>query len=231
MERNMSGRVYGVGVGPGDPELMTLKAVRILKAADVVICAGKSPEESAAYRIASQAVPDIKKKETISIHVPMTYDREMQEAEHRKTADRISRFLDQGKMVACLVLGDPSIYSSYCYYQQILIQKGYQAEMISGVPSFCAGAAKLNIPLIEWQEQMHIIPAAHQEDLSAYASGTNVYMKTGRRLKELKEHLQKDDTDVYMVENCGMEGERVCLGTNQLPDLSRYYVTVVVKNK
>ena len=71
----MSGRVYGVGVGPGDPELMTLKAVRILKAADVVICAGKSPEESAAYRIASQAVPDIKKKETISIHVPMTYDR------------------------------------------------------------------------------------------------------------------------------------------------------------
>jgi precorrin-2/cobalt-factor-2 C20-methyltransferase len=161
----------------------------------------------------------------------MTYDREMQEAEHRKTADRISRFLDQGKMVACLVLGDPSIYSSYCYYQQILIQKGYQAEMISGVPSFCAVAAKLNIPLIEWQEQMHIIPAAHQEDLSAYASGTSVYMKTGRRLKELKEHLQKDDTDVYMVENCGMEGERVCLGTNQLPDLSRYYVTVVVKNK
>ncbi len=227
----MSGCVYGVGVGPGDPELMTLKAVRILKMADVIICAGKSPEESAAYRIASRAVPEIRKKEVLAIHVPMTYDRSMQEAEHRRTADIIGGYLDDDRTVACLVLGDPSIYSSFSYYKRILRNKGHRTEVVSGVPSFCAVAARVGIPLIEWQEQMHIIPAAHQESLEGYDNGTCVYMKVGRQLKELKENLDEDTTDVYMVENCGMEGERVCFGIEQIPDQSRYFATVITKGR
>ncbi len=81
----MPGCVYGVGVGPGAPELMTLKAVRILKAADVIACPGKTPEESTAYKIAIRAVPEIAGKERLSLSVPMTKDQSVLEKEHIET--------------------------------------------------------------------------------------------------------------------------------------------------
>ena len=81
----MPGCVYGVGVGPGAPELMTLKAVRLLKAADVIACPGKTPEESTAYKIAVRAVPEIAGKERLSLSVPMTKDQSVLEKEHIET--------------------------------------------------------------------------------------------------------------------------------------------------
>lgn len=188
--------VYGVGVGPGDPELITLKAVRILKSADVIACPGKPPEESAAHRIAVQAVPEITGKELLSLSVPMTRDQSVLEKEHIETARRIEQFLEAGKDVACLTLGDPTIYSSFCYYQKILKMDGYNTEIISGVPSFCAVSSRLGISLVEWQEQMHIIPAAQQKELDGRLPSTYVYMKTGKKLKELKEHLKKAGSDL-----------------------------------
>jgi precorrin-2/cobalt-factor-2 C20-methyltransferase len=154
---NKTGCAYGVGVGPGDPELITLKAVRILQEADVIACSGKRPEECAAYRIAVKTVPEIMKKEMVSISVPMTYDRLVQDKEHTESADRIAAYLEAGKDVAFLILGDPTIYSSFSYYRRILDEKGYRTEIISGVPSFCAAAAKLNISLVEWQEQQQAL--------------------------------------------------------------------------
>ena len=225
------GCAYGVGVGPGDPELMTLKAVRILREADVIVCSGNSPEESAAYCTAVRAVPEIAHKQMVPISVPMTYDRAVQEREHLESARRVAACLEAGKDAAFLILGDPAIYSSFSYYQRILEGDGYRTEIISGVPSFCAVAAKLNIPLIEWQEQMHIIPAAHQEDLKKEYQGTTVYMKAGKRLKDLKEQLPGAQSEVYAVVNCGMEGEKVIHGIDGIPDQSRYYTTVIVKER
>ena len=221
----MKGQAFGVGVGPGDPELMTLKAVRILQEADAIACPGKTLEESTAFKIAVKNVPGITKKELISISVPMTYDRLQQGSEHLESSRRIMKCLDEGKNVAFIVLGDPTIYSSFSYYQKILEKEGYHTEIISGVPSFCAVAAKLNIPLIEWNEQMHVIPLAHQDNLGERYPGTRVYMKAGKKLKELKEHLGQEET--YTVENCGLEGERVTCG---IPDQSDYYTTVIVKD-
>ncbi len=158
----MRGNAYGVGVGPGDPELLTIKAVKVLKEADVIVHSGNVPGESMAFRIARQAVPEIARKEILSIRVPMVYDRELQDTEHRRTVQKISRYLDEGKDVAFLILGDPSIYSSFSYIRKILEHEGYPTITVSGVPSFCAAAARLNIPLVEWDEQLHIIPAAHE---------------------------------------------------------------------
>lgn len=220
----MKGFAFGVGVGPGDPELMTLKAVRILQEADIIACPGKVPEDSTAFKIAVKSVPCIAHKELISISVPMTYDRSQQDMEHLESSRRIMKCLDEGKNVAFLVLGDPTIYSSFSYYQKILEREGYSTEIISGVPSFCAVAAKLNIPLIEWNEQMHVIPAAHQDNLGERFPGTCIYMKSGKKLKELKGHLGQGET--YTVENCGLEGEKVTFG---IPDQSDYYTTVIVK--
>ncbi len=229
----MQGCAYGVGVGPGDPELMTLKAVRILKMADVIAYAGTSPEDSTAFRIAVQAVPQIREKELLPIRVPMTRDRQAQEIEHGKTAAIIEALLDDGKNVACLTLGDPSIYSSFSYYRKLLDKDGYRTEMISAVPSFCAVAAKLNIPLAEWEEPVHIIPALYQaESKTAEASshsGTSVYMKIGRQLKPLKDSLKDSGAEVYMVAGCGMEDEKIYRGIEEIPDDARYFTTMIVK--
>ena len=224
-----AGCAYGVGVGPGDPELITLKAVRILREVDVIACSGKRPEECAAYRIAVKAVPEIMKKEMVSVSVPMTYDRSMQDKEHAESARRIATYLEAGKDVAFLILGDPTIYSSFSYFKRILSEEGYRTEIISGVPSFCAVAAKINISLIEWQEQMHILPAAHLTDLKKNYPGTTVYMKTGKRLTDLKAHINQSQYEAYAVQNCGMENEQVFYGKDELPDQSDYYTTVITK--
>ncbi len=236
----MKGCTYGVGVGPGDPELMTLKAVRILKEADVIVHSGEKPKESTAYRIAIQAVPEIAQKEVIAITVPMTYDRELQDAEHHRAVSRIKEYLDEGNDIAVLILGDPSVYSSFSYIRTILERDGYPTKTISGVPSFCAAAARLNIPLVEWDEQVDIIPAEYQvhrqesmnqKEESNPPSGTCVYMKVGRQMQSLKEELKNTDTEVYTVERCGMEGERVYQGTEEMPDRTGYFATVIVKRR
>ena len=228
---DVKGCAYGVGVGPGDPELMTLKAVRILQKADVICCCGKIPEESAAYRIAVRAVPEIAQKEIFPVSVPMNYDRSLHEKEHLDSARRIAGYLETGKDVGFLILGDPTVYSSFNYYKKILEGEGYRTEIISGVPSFCAAAARLNISLTEWQEQMHIVTAVHQKDLGEEYPGTTVYMKIGRQLKDLKMKTDQSKVDMYAVKNCGMEGEKVYYGKDEIPDRSDYFTTVIIKRK
>ncbi|MBR6350617.1 MAG: precorrin-2 C(20)-methyltransferase, partial [Lachnospiraceae bacterium] len=91
----MKGIAYGVGVGPGDPELMTLKAVRLIKENDVIAVPGKDPKESVAHRIAAGAVPEIVNKTLVPIDFPMVKDRELIDQEHRKGAEIIEEYLEQ----------------------------------------------------------------------------------------------------------------------------------------
>ena len=95
----MKGIAYGVGVGPGDPELMTLKAVRLIQENDVIAVPGKKAEESVAYKIAQAMIPEIADKTLVPIYMPMVKDREMIQKEHEKGAKLIESYLDQGKNV------------------------------------------------------------------------------------------------------------------------------------
>ena len=150
----MRGCFYGVGVGPGDPELVTLKAVRIIREVPVIAYPGGQPMDSTAWKIAAASVPEIRDKEKLGIDVPMTRDAALLEGAHRRAIRQIEALLDQGKSVAYITLGDPTIYSSYSYLQADIMKDGYRVETVSGVPSFCAAAAKLNIPLSEWEEEL-----------------------------------------------------------------------------
>ncbi len=223
------GILYGVGVGPGDPELMTLKAVRILKEADVVGAPAADAQQSAAFRIAVQSVPEIREKELLSIPMPMVSDREVLRAAHRAGADRIEALLRSGKSVALVILGDPSVYSTFAYLESLVREDGYPTRFVSGVPSFCAAACALGIPLTKGEEALHIIPAAGELPPSEVLQeenrrGTLVFMKCGRRIREL-EKLPR----LSLAENCGMENERLYREGEQLPEQAGYFSLIIAR--
>ena len=121
----MTGKLYGVGVGPGDPELITLKALRLTKEADILAFPGENPKESVAYRIMKGAYPEIDSKQMISLPMPMIKDREELKRVHDEGAKIIAEWLEKGKNVVFLTLGDPTVYSTYIYVHKRVEQLGY----------------------------------------------------------------------------------------------------------
>ena len=181
----MSGIAYGVGVGPGDPELMTQKAIRLIRENDVIAVPGQDAKVSVAYRIAAAMVPELAQKELVPVPMPMTRDKERLRKAHVEGARLIESYLNQGKNVVYLTLGDPSIYGSFSYLQRLLLSDGYPVETVPGVPSFSAAAARLNLPLVEGDEPLHVAPGAHDMGETLRLPGTCVLMKAsgprGRR--------------------------------------------------
>ena len=225
----MKGTAYCVGVGPGDPELLTLKAVRLIKENDIIAVPGRDARDSAAYKIAEQALPELAQKELVPVHMPMLKDKEKLEAEHRRGAELLKTYLDQGKNVVYLTLGDPTIYCTFSYLQRILEAEGYPVILVSGVPSFCAAAARLNLPLTEWNETLRIVPALHQIGGSLDEDGTYVLMKSASHMKEVKELIRSSGREAAAVIGCGMDSERMCRSVDEIPDDAGYFSLVISK--
>jgi precorrin-2/cobalt-factor-2 C20-methyltransferase len=156
-------------------------------------------------------------------------DRELLEKSHRLAADTIEKHLDEGKNVVYLTLGDSTIYCTFSYIQHILEADGYEVELISGITSFCAAAARLNIPLTEWNEPLHVIPASHSTDGKLDLTGTYVLMKSASRMKETKEILIRSGREVGCVENCGMKNEKVYYSAQEIPDDAGYFSLIIAK--
>lgn len=156
----MKGRFYCVGVGPGDPELLTLKGYRILREVPV-ICYPESAQdrESIARSIVSALVGE--GKEYLGLRFPMVRDRAALEPHWEEAAERVLAQLVRGRDVAFITLGDPAFYSTYGYLVKKLREKdpGVRMETVPGVTSFSAGAAALNLTLAEGGERVAVIPA------------------------------------------------------------------------
>ena len=176
----MAGKLYGVGVGPGDPELLTLKALRLVKEAEVIALPGQVPEDTVAFKIVEGAYPELGKKELLAVPFPMSKDPEVLKSYHDAGADKVKAVLDQGKDVVFLTLGDPTVYSTYLYIHHRLVAQGYETEIVCGITSFCAVSARLNTGLVEKAEPLHVIPASYQIEDALKLSGTKVLMKAGR---------------------------------------------------
>lgn len=228
----MAGILYGIGVGPGDPDLLTLKAVKKIKNSNIIALPGKSKEGCTAYQIAVQAVPELKEMECICLPVVMTKDQERLKESYDTIAVEIESYLKEGKDVGFLTIGDPAVYSTYLYVQERVMEHGYSCEMISGIPSFCAAAAKLLIGLGMREEAIHIIPASYLlEDLEKVlqSSGTKVLMKSGKKMKEVKDILKKMKLQVSMIENCGMADEKIYYGVDEIPDDAGYFSLLIIR--
>ena len=224
----MKGTLYGVGVGPGDPELMTVKAIRMIRENSIIAVPGAEVKETVAYKIAVQAVPELADKELLPIYMPMTHDPKELEENHAKGAKALEACLDAGKNVVFLTLGDPCVYSTFSYLQHRVEADGYHTELVSGITSFCAAAARLNISLSEWNEQLHIVPAVHRLDSELTESG-NYILISGKKMNQVKEILSRSGRDVLMVENCGMPDEHIYHGVDEIPDDAGYYSLIIAK--
>ena len=196
----MSGILIGVGVGPGDPEQMTLKAVRVIRENEVIAVPGNDAKETVAYRIAVQAVPELEKKTLLALPMPMIKDRAELAKNHDAAALQVENVLKEGKNVVFLTLGDPTVYSTFMYVHSRVKAHGYATQIVSGIPSFCA------------------------------AAGTRVLMKSARKIGAVKEMLMQSDSQVFMVENCGMENERIFTRAEDIPEDASYYSLIIVKD-
>jgi precorrin-2/cobalt-factor-2 C20-methyltransferase len=241
----MKGKFTGVGVGPGDPELLTLKALHAIQKSDVIAIPVsdstlEEPSEKAdqkyagqctAFQIVKQVYPEIENKELIFLPMPMIKDRKKLMQIHDKDAEFTGEKLNQGKNVAFLTIGDPGIYSTCMYVHKRVKRMGYETELIPGIPSFCAAAARLDISLSENRDELHIIPASYGVEESIRLSGTKVFMKSGRKMAEVRRFLLENGLEAKMVENCGMDSEKLSLSTEEIPEQAGYYSLLIVKGK
>jgi precorrin-2/cobalt-factor-2 C20-methyltransferase len=246
----MTGRLYVIGIGPGDPELLTLKAVRILERVPT-ICVPKGREEgtSLALSIVRQTV-NLDGTEIIEAHFPMKKTRKpdageksagtetarLLEQKWESTAQEIITRLKQGTDVAFITLGDPAIYSTYFYLHDVLRKRmpDIVIEFVPGISSVTAAASRAGISLGLGDEQIAILPATYAGDIRTVLAefDTVVLMKVHSVLKNvlpvLKE-LQLAGNAVYIA-RVGMPDERIVFDVGTLtPDDLDYFSLLIVR--
>lgn len=230
----MKGTLYGVSVGPGDPGLVTLRAVEVLRACPVIAVPISGAETPVALEIARQAVPEVDGKELLRLKFPMIHDKAALGQSHDRAAAQVMEILDQGRDVAMINLGDASIYATYSSIQSRVLAAGeYQVITIPGVPSFCAVAARLNLGLTKPHLPLHIIPGGYpgvEEALNL--PGTKILMKAGKEAGRLRACLGgRPGISASLVKDCGLPGETVCRNLEELPENSGYFSTVIIREE
>jgi precorrin-2/cobalt-factor-2 C20-methyltransferase len=217
------GKFIGVGVGPGDPELITVKAVKALKAADV-ICFPKSHanKPSMALGMVKQVLKErAKPPEVLELVFPMTKDELDVKRLWAENAAIVAAKVEAGKVVVFITLGDPMLYSTFLYLYRSL-REGYpnvRLKIIPGVTSVTAAAASAKLPLAEMEEVISIVPSDLDPGLieeTARHADNLVFMKCAHRLKDLAPILVKagftEDSTVALVKRCTLPEEKVVVG-------------------
>lgn len=225
---DIRGKLIGVGVGPGDPELMTLKAVRMIQEADRVILPQREAKEARAYKIALGAVPTLADKCLLGLDFPMTRDKDLRDRQIQANYESLRSYLKAGEKLVFLTIGDPCIYSTFCYLKIYAEEEGYQTSLVNGIPSFVAAAARLNIPLCLDDEEVHLLNGKSHLAEGLALPGSKIVMKAGPCSEKLAEAVDKlPGARVYAVKDCGLSGEEVFNDIHELP--GDYMLTVIVK--
>jgi precorrin-2/cobalt-factor-2 C20-methyltransferase len=189
----ITGRLLGIGVGPGDPELLTLKALRYLQAAPVIAYVAAQGQPSIARQIVAPHLPPGQRE--INIALPMHPSPELADAAYDEGASRIGADLERGRDVAVLCEGDPLLYGSF---SQLLKRLSgiYPTEVVSGITAVTAAAAAARMPLVIRNDTLTILPATlPMEALRARLGQTQAaaILKVGRHLRKVRQVLDSLD--------------------------------------
>ncbi len=223
------GILYGVSVGPGDPELITVTALRTLEKCPVIAAPRTGGRKTLALDIARKTT-DLSSKEILYLEHRMVTDTDTLQKQYRENAEQIAEYLKQGKDVALLNLGDVSVYSTYCYIAEKLRQANFHCEMIPGVTSFCACAALLGQSLTEVTQPLSIFPGSYADlDAALDTPGGKVLMKSTKALPYLRTAIQKRGLEekTTIVSDCGLPSQRIHTITDE--DIQSYFSTVLIK--
>ena len=228
------GKLIGIGVGPGDTELITLKAARILETVPFIFSPKSSKEkESIALSIVRPILEkreDYKRLMIVAPIFPMIENKEELEKVWTSASEMIAQYLDSGRDVAFITLGDSSIFSTYSYVQKKLIDK-YEIETIPGITSFTACAAAKNEALVEQNQILTIVPKIDDRlNKVLDTSDSIVLMKASRNTADLEATIEEKNRpkEIYSVQNCTRENEKIIEGfSNEKP----YLTTTVIKFK
>lgn len=191
------GKFFGIGVGPGDPELLTLKALRVLNSVPVLAVPRSSESGdgvSRSFTIVKEAV-DLSGKEVLELPFPMTMDKDALKMSRNEAAARIVERLEKGTDVAFITLGDPMLYSTFSYLMPLVLEAlpSLKIESVPGVTSFAAASCAALCPLAESNERVIIIPAVYDmESLreAILSSDTVVLMKVSRHFDKVLDLLE-----------------------------------------
>lgn len=234
----MTGRLYGVGVGPGDPELLTLKAARLIGAADVVAFHAGRGKESNARRIAAELIPSGAIQERLEYPVttgvtdhPGGYAGAIADF-YERSAQRLAEHLAAGRDVVLLSEGDPLFYGSFMYMHDKLAPR-FDTEIVPGIPAFAAATAAAATPLVRQTDVLTVLPGTLPEpELARRLADTDgaVIMKLGRNFPAVRRALEaagRLDGAVY-VERASTDAEAHHPVSEVDPDSVPYFSLIVV---
>lgn len=227
----MSGTVYGIGVGPGDPELITLKGLRLLRACPVLAYPAPDDGDSLARRIAAPHLPGTQIE--IAIRVPMSVERFPAIEVYDRAAAELGTHLGSGRDVAVLCLGDPFFYGSFMYLFTRLASR-HRVTVIPGVTSITAAAAAAGLPLAAGNEALAVIPASLPDgelERRLAACEAAAVVKLGRhfaRVRALLSRLALADATRYIA-HATMSDEQVSALDDVVPESVPYFSLLLVR--
>lgn len=229
----MKAQFIGIGVGPGDPELLTLKALRLIQNADVVSYLEGENSQSQSKAIAAQALASATKVQSfIAVVVPMSLDRSVANKAYDNAAVEIQREIDSGKTVVFLCEGDPLFFGSFAYLLERL-QAQNICQVVPGISSVHAASSALQVPLTVLQESFAVVSGRHTPEqllLALQAHDSVVIMKAGRSRPKILSALAASNrtNDAIYLEYIGREGEYIQRDVALLVDESGPYFSLFV---
>ena len=228
----MTNKFYGIGVGVGDKENITLKAVKRLGEVDVIILPeAKSGEGSTAFEIIKNYVK--KDIEQVFLEFPMIKDVEARKIFRKNNADKINKLLSEGKNVAFLTIGDPMTYSTYTYVLEH-ISDDVEVETIAGITSFNSIAARLNIPLMIGDEDLKVVSVNRKTDVHKEIENNEnlVLMKISRDFERIRKAIIEtgNKENIVIVSNCGKENEEIITDIENVESV-HYFSTLILKKQ
>ncbi|WP_368488660.1 cobalt-factor II C(20)-methyltransferase [Clostridium sp. BJN0013] len=219
-------KLYGVGVGPGDSELLTLKALKVIEKCEVVVApSSMAGGRSIALDTAKQFIRE--DSEIIVKHFPM--GGEQQEGKIYEAFQVIEQKIQEGKNVAFLTIGDPLIYSTYIYLLKYIEEKGYSTETVPGITSFCACASVAKEALVIGDEPLLIVPGNR---LDAIRDEKNVViMKVYKKEEEIVNYLEERGFNYVCVKKAGREGQKVTRNKDEILKDKEYMSIIIAHRK
>ena len=235
----MSGIFYGIGVGPGDPELLTVKAIKAIEKVDVLI-APKTEKKDGSVAL-TVAKPYLKKDVEIVYQVFPMVKGFAENSTDAWESKEILELLRAGKNVAFLTIGDPMFYSTYIYVFRLLENEGVEIQTIPGIPAFAAIGSQLGYPIVEGDDVLSIIPATaspEKVEKAMQAADNVVLMKVYKNFEEVADMLDKNEMaeQAVLVSRAGLDDEKIIYNVlahkkDKLNYLSTYLSTILTRKK